>query len=135
MFAAAATKLLRPCLTLCDPIAGSSPGSAIPGILQARALEWVAISFSNARKLKVKVTSLSRVQHFATPWTAAHQALPSTGFSRQENWSGAPLLSQIWMFTVVFFHICQKLEPTNIFLSRSQTSTLTYPINEILLSS
>ena len=65
----------------------------IPGILQARTLEWVAISFSNAWKWKVKVKSLSRVQLFATPWTAAYQAPPSRGFSRQEYWSGVPLPS------------------------------------------
>ena len=78
---------------LCDPIDGSSPGSAVPGILQARTLEQVAISFSNAWKWKVKVKSLSRVQLSATPWTAAHQAPPSMGFSRQEYWSGVPLPS------------------------------------------
>ena len=88
--AAAAAKLLQSCPTLCDPIDGSPPGSAIPGILQARALEWVAISFSNAWKWKVKVKSLSRVRLLATPWTAAHQASPSMGFSRQEYWSGVP---------------------------------------------
>ena len=78
---------------LCDPTDGSPPGSAIPGILQARTLEWVAISFSNAWKWKVKVKSLSRVWLFATPWTAAYQAPPSMGFSRQEYWSGVPLPS------------------------------------------
>ena len=78
---------------LCDPIDGSPPGSAVPGILQARTLEWVAISFSNAWKWKVKVKLLSRVRLFATPWTAAHQAPPSMGFSRQEYWSGLPLPS------------------------------------------
>ena len=67
-----------------------------PGILQARTLEWVAISFSNAWKWKVKVKSLSRVQHLATPWTAAYQALPSMGFSRQKYWSGVPLPSLFW---------------------------------------
>ena len=75
---------------LCNPIDGSRPGSAVPGILQARTLEWVAISFSNAWKWKVKVKSLSRVQLFAIPWTAAYQAPPSMGFSRQEYWSGVP---------------------------------------------
>ena len=76
---------------LCDPKDGSPPGSAVPGILQARTLEWVAISFSSAWKWKVKVKSLSRVRLLATPWTAAHQAPPSMGFSRQEYWSGVPL--------------------------------------------
>ena len=78
---------------LCDPRDGSPPGSPVPGILQARTLEWVAISFSNAWKWKLKVKSLSHVQLLATPWTAAHQAPPSMGFSRQEYWSGAPLPS------------------------------------------
>ena len=90
---AAAAKSLQSCLTLCDPIDGSPPGSAVPGILQARTLEWVAISFSNAWKWKVKVKSLSRVWPSVTPWTAAHQAPPSMGFSRQEYWSGVPLPS------------------------------------------
>ena len=78
---------------LCDPIDCSPPGSPIPGILQARTLEWVAISFSNAWKWKVGVKSLSHVQLLATPWTAAYQAPPSMGFSRQEYWSGLPLPS------------------------------------------
>ena len=84
---------LRSCPTLCDPIDGSPPGSPVPGILQARTLDWVAISFSNAWKWKVKVKSLSRVWLFETPWTAAYQAPPSMGFSRQEYWSGVPLSS------------------------------------------
>ena len=85
--AAAAAKSLQSCLTLCDPIDGSPPGSPVPGILQPRTLEWVAISFSNAGKWKAKVKSLSRVWLLATPWTAAHQAPLSMGFSRQEYWS------------------------------------------------
>ena len=89
--AAAAAKSLQLCPTLWDPIDGSPPGSPIPGILQARTLEWVTISFSNAWKWKVKVKSLSRVQFLATPWTAAYQTSPSLGFSRQEYWSGVPL--------------------------------------------
>ena len=72
--AAAAAKSLQSCPTLCDPIDGSPPGSPVPGILQARTLEWVAISFSNARKGKVKVKSLGHVRLLATPWTAAYQA-------------------------------------------------------------
>ena len=83
--AAAAAKSRQLSLTLYDPTDGSPPGSTIPGILQERTLEWVAISFSNAGKWKVKVKSLSRVWLLATPWTAAHQAPPSMGFSRQEN--------------------------------------------------
>ena len=78
---------------LCDPRNGSLLGSSVPGILQARILEWVAISFSNAWKWKVKVKSLSRVRLLANPWTATYQALPSMGFSRQEYWSGVPLPS------------------------------------------
>ena len=90
---AAAAKSLQSCPTPYDPIDGSQPGSPIPGTLQARTLEWVAISFSNAWKWKVKVKSLSRVQLLAIPWTAAYQAPPSMGFSRQEYWSGVPLPS------------------------------------------
>ena len=86
-------KSLQSCPTLCDPIDSSPPGSPVPGILQARTLEWVAISFSNAWKWKEKVKSLSRVRLLVTPWTAAHQAPPSMGFSRQEYWSGVPLFS------------------------------------------
>ena len=81
---AAAAKSLQLCPTLCDHIDGSPPGSPVPGILQARTLEWVAISFSNAWKWKVKVKSLSRIWLLATPWTAAYQAPPPMGFSRQE---------------------------------------------------
>ena len=99
----AAAKSLQSCPTLCDPRDGSPPGSPVPEILQARTPEWVAISFSNAWKWKVKAKSLSRVRLLATPWTAAHQAPPSMGFSRQECWSGVPLLSPIpqiciWIF-------------------------------------
>ena len=78
--AAAAAKSLQSCPTRCDPIDGSPPGSPVPGILQARTLEWVAISFSNAWKWKAKVKSLSQVQLLATPWTAVYQAPPSMGF-------------------------------------------------------
>ena len=85
--------LLQSCPTLCDPTDGSPPGSRVPGILQARTLEWVALSFSSAWKWKVKVKSLSRVRPSATPWTAAYQAPLSMGFSRQEYWSGVPLPS------------------------------------------
>ena len=104
--AAAAAKSLQSCLTLCDPIDCSPPGSAIPGILRARTLEWVAVSFSNAWKWKVKEKSLSRVRLLVTPWTGAYQAPPSMGFSRQEYWSGVPLLvslnfSKCWHFVAV----------------------------------
>ena len=84
--------------TLCDPIDSSPPGSPVPGTLQARTLEWVAISFSSAWKWKVKVKSLSHIRLLATPWTAAYQAPLSMGFSRQEYWSGVPLPSpQSWV--------------------------------------
>ena len=86
-------KSLHSCLTLWDPIDSSPPGSPNPGILQARILEWVANSFSNAWKWKVKVKSLCHAQLFAISWTAAYQAPPSMGFSRQEYWSGVPLPS------------------------------------------
>ena len=91
--AATAAKSLQSCLTLCDPRDGSPPGSPVPGILQARTLEWVANSFSNAWKWKVKVKLLSRVRLLATQWTAAYQPPPSMGFSRQNYWSGVPLPS------------------------------------------
>ena len=107
---AAAAKSLQLCLTLCDPIDGSPPGSPVPGILQARALEWVAISFSNAWKRKVKVKSLSRVWLLATPWTAAHQAPPSMGFSKQEYWSGVPLPSPGDML-IYSYYICETICP------------------------
>ena len=83
------------CLTLCDPIDGSPSGSPVPEILQARTLEWIAISLPNAWKRKVKVKSLNRVRLFETPWTAAHQAPQSMGFSKQEYWSEVPLPSPI----------------------------------------
>ena len=91
--AAAAAKLLQSCPTLCDPIDGSPPGSPVPGILQTRTLEWVAISFFNAWKWKVKVKLLSCVWLLATPWIAASPPPPSVGFSRQKYWSGVPLPS------------------------------------------
>ena len=104
--AAAAAKSLQSCPTLCDPIDGSPPGSPVPGILHARILEWVAISFSNAWKWKVKVKSLSRVWLSATPWTAAHQASPSMGFlqARVLEW-GAIAFSVYWH---------KKVQNTNI---------------------
>ena len=107
--AAAAAKSLHSCPTLCDSIDGSPSGSTIPGILQARTLEQVAISFSNAWKWKVKVKSLSRVRLLATPWTAAYQAPPSMGFSRQEYWSGVPLPSpEAWEFTAFDYKSVQQ---------------------------
>ena len=104
--AAAAAKLFQSCPTLCNPIDGSPWGSPVPGILQARTLEWVAISFSNAWKWK---WSLSRIRLLVTPWTAAYQGPLSMGFSRQEYWSGLPLPSRY-----LFFYWCPFLfqEPT-----------------------
>ena len=102
-------KLLQSCPTLCDHIDGSPPRSPVPGILQARILEWVAISFSNAWKWIVKVKSLSHVWLLATPWTAAYQAPPSMGFSRQEYWSGVPLPSPITVWSVSKTTICSHL--------------------------
>ena len=103
-----AAKSLQSCPTLCDHIDSSPPGAPVPGILQARTLEWVAISFSNAWKWKVKVKSLSRVQLCATPWTAAYQAPPPMGFSRQEYWSGAPLVTQLCPT------LCEPMEPARL---------------------
>ena len=104
---ATAAKSLQSRPTLCDPIDVSPPGSPAPGILQARTLEWVAISFSNAWKWKVKVKSLSRVWLLATPWTAAYQTPPSMGFSRQEYWSGVPLPSPKMVNSI---KICQAVQ-------------------------
>ena len=100
-------KSLQSCPTLCDPIDSSPPGSPVPGILQARTLAWVAISFSNTWKWKVKVKLLSRVRLSATPWTAAYQAPPSMGFSRQEYWSEVPLPSPVMY--VVLSYLCLLL--------------------------
>ena len=106
--AAAAAKSLQSCPTLCDPRDGSPPGSPVPGILQARTLEWVAISFSNAWKWKVKVKSLSCIRLLATPWTAAYQASPSMGFSRQEYWVGCHCWGThfcLWFWGELFLHL------------------------------
>ena len=102
----AAAKSLQSCPTLCDPRDSSPWGSLVPGILHARTLEWVAISFSNAWKWKVKVKSLSRVWLLVTPWTAAHQVPPSMGFSRQECWSGCHRLLRTSCYTVHIFLYC-----------------------------
>ena len=113
---AAAAKSLQLCPTLCNPIEGSPPGSPIPGILQTRTLEWLAITFSKAWKWKMKVKSLrlstwklhSRVRLLATPWTAVYQAPPSMGFSRQEYWSGVPLPSPVLYRHVANSIHCQQ---------------------------
>ena len=95
--AAAAAKSLQSCPTLCNLRDGSPPGSPVPGILQARTLEWVAISFSNARKWKVKVKLLCRVQLLVTPWIAAYQALPSMGFSKPVEWGAIAFSERKWI--------------------------------------
>ena len=113
--AAAAAKSLQSCPTLCDPMECSLPGFSVHGILQARTLEWVAISFSNAWKWKLKVKLLSRVRLLATPWTAAYQAPPSTGNSTGVGCHCLLLLlaskekaSVICLFVCLFsvIHIC-----------------------------
>ena len=116
--AAAAARSCQSCPTLCNPIDGSPPGSPVPGILQARTLEWVAISFSKAWKWKVKVKSLSCVQLFATKWTAAYQAPPSMGFPRQEYWSGVPLPSPVSRSMVSSF--LQSQVPLSVKFSRQE---------------
>ena len=90
--AAAAVKLLQLCPTLCNTIDGSPPGSPVPELLQARTLEWVAISFSNAWKWRVKVKSLSRVWLLATPWTAAHPLLGPWDFPGKSTGVGCHCL-------------------------------------------
>ena len=121
--AAAAAKSLQSCpcdFSLCDPIDGSPSGSTIPGILQARTLEWITISFSSAWKWKVKVKSLSGVWLPETPWTAAYQAPPSMGFSRQEYWNGVTLPSlAIHTYSLVNYHseyMWQNFTPNSIIL-------------------
>ena len=109
-----AAKSFQLCPTLCDPKDISPPGSPIPGILQARTLEWVAISFFNAWKWKVKVKSLSRVRLLLTPWTAAYQAPPSMGFSRQVYWSGVPSPSPKVNWLVLLITHAKSLLPCKI---------------------
>ena len=98
------SEVAQSCPTPSEPMNRSLPGSPVPGILQARTLEWVASSFSNAWKWKVKVKSLSRVQLLATPWTAAHQVPPSMAFSRQEYWSGVPLPSPTMCLVLYIYY-------------------------------
>ena len=126
---AAAAKSLQSCPTLCDLVDDSLPGSPIPGILQARILEWVAISFSNAWKWKVKVKSLSRVQLLVTPRTAAHQAPPSLGFSRQEYWSGVPSpfpLSLLQWAIITTFWFYKTVANASFFSLRTKWLTKRY---------
>ena len=88
---------------LCDPVDGSPPGSPVPGILQARTLEWVAISFSSAWKWKVKVKSLSRVLLLATPRTAAYQAPLSMDFPGKSTGVGCHCL--LWYIHTTTYKI------------------------------
>ena len=117
-----AAKSLQSCPTLGDPRDSSPPGSPVPGILQARTLEWVAISFSNAWKWKVKVKSLSRVRLFATPWTAAYQAPLSMAFSRQEYWSGVPSPSPTVALVGQYFHCPSRGGRCKLSMPRSQST-------------
>ena len=103
--AAAAAKSLQSRPTLCDPIDGSPPGSPVPGILQARTLEWVVISFSNAWKWKVKGKSLGCVQLLATPWTAAYQAPPSMDFPGKSTGVGSHCFLWIKITTSFQFNL------------------------------
>ena len=114
---AAAAKSLQSCPTLCDPRDNSPPGSPVPGILQARTLEWVAISFSSVWKWKVKVKLLSHVWLFATPWTEAYQAPPSMGFSRQMYWSGLPLPSPFGHLDVLIWYQGSSLQSCFLIIS------------------
>ena len=120
--AAAPAKSLQSCPTLCDPIDGSPPGSTVPGSLQARTLEWVAISLSNAWKWKMKVKLLSPVWLFSTPWTATYQAPPSMGVSRQEYCSGSPSPSP-WKMNVVWFTNNRKTSEENLWTIKMLTKS------------
>ena len=130
--AVAAAKLLQLCPTVCDPIDGSPLASSVPGILQARILEWVAISFSNAWKWKVKVKSLSRARLLGTPWTTAYQASSSMEFSRQEYWSGLPLpspneyLRALYSFVDIAVRKCFCIWRCSITFSSTHTHTHTH---------
>ena len=120
--AAAAAKLFQSCPTLCNPIDGSPPGSPIPGILQARTLERVAISFSNAWKWKVKVKSLSHVRLLATPWTAAissvqfssvAQSCPTLSDPMYHSTPGLPVHHQLSEFTQTQVHrVSDAIQPS-----------------------
>ena len=114
LFIYTAAKSLQSCLTLWEHVDGNPPGSPVPGILQARTLEWVAISFSNAWKGKGKVKSLSHVRLFATPWSAAYQAPPSMGFSRQEYWSGVPLPSPLSVLLCINWTLGLGMRPEGL---------------------
>ena len=122
----AAAKSLQSCPTLRDPIDGSLPGSPIPGILQARTLEWVAISYSNACKWKVKVKSLSRVRLLATPWTAAHQAPPSMDFPGKSTGVGCHCLLRSMAHS--FIELCKPLHQDKAVIHEGNTWTENFQI-------
>ena len=127
---AAAAKSLQSCPTLCDPTDCSLPGFSVPGILQARTLEWVSISFSNAWKWKVKVKSLSRVRLLATPWTAAYQAPPSMGYSGQQYWSGVPLPSPRLQYSITLSFVCTWKPKKFVWLALLQYSLYCYYLEQ-----
>ena len=106
---AAAAKSLQSCLTLWDPTDGSPAGSPVPGILQARTLEWVAISFSNAGKWKVKVKSLSRVRLFATPWLQPTRLLHPWDFPGKSTGVGCHHLLQLAAEVPAKFSLCYSM--------------------------
>ena len=136
-FIAAAAKSFQSCPTLCDPIDGSPPGSSVPGILQARTMEWVAIPFSNAWKWKVQVKLLSCVWLLAPPWTAAHQTPPSMGFSRQEYWSGLPLPSPLekLVWTKCIFSNFLSIQHNQFLLISLTLNTQLSPIHQLFNNS
>ena len=112
------SEVAQSCPTLFNPVDCSPPGSSVHGILQARILEWVAISFSSAWKWKLKVKSQSLVRLLATPWTSVHQAPPSMGFSRQECWSGVPLPSPTPFIVIIKYWLyspCCTIYPYSLF--------------------
>ena len=109
MLSAAAAKMLQLCPTLCDPIDSSPPVSSIPGILQARIQEWVAISLSTAWKWKVKAKLLSCVPLAGNPGTAAYQAPLSMGFSRQEYWSSCHCPLRLSRLVITFLPRSKRL--------------------------
>ena len=130
--AAAAAKSLQACSTLCDPIDGNPPGSSVPGILKARILEWVAISFSDVLKavslkeeISQSVQSLSRVRFFATPRTAAHQA----SLSITNSWNPPKPMSIVLVMpstissSVVPFSSCPQSLPASESFPMSQLFT------------
>ena len=133
---AAAAKSLQSCPTLCDPVDSSPPGCLVPGILQARTLEWVAISFPNVWRWKVKVKSLIRVRLLATPWTAAYQAPPSMGFSRQEYWSGDSVSSVQSLSCVRLFATpCTAARQASLSITNSWSLMKLMPIELVMPSS